>query len=368
MEGRDDRSIPAKRRNDIRGKRESNGRGRFTDLFLTQAPPTQKLPLFYLVDSIAKNAGAPYTTHILPSFLAQTYLAAYHQVDPLTRKKMEDMLTTWRTTPGTGTPEGELFPREVRSAIEIGIYGRQVPLMPQSMYPAAGPTYAPSVHLPPASPFVPTPPPQSYMQPAGPTRDTVMTSLLTILSAKRAIVAKNPHDVETRGTVQILEQLQALLMAGNVSPQDLGAIQAQLDSFRTEPPRVETYPRPAPPPQPPISMPRPMHLPVPMPLGMPRLGPQTMNPTQSPKVGPPPILNGAPAPTLDFSGLLGNLARAGILSQTGTPVQGAQASTTNERASTVEREADPEEADGMDEYEELILGMNVHLTLADLTK
>ncbi|KAJ9090958.1 hypothetical protein QFC20_007769 [Naganishia adeliensis] len=287
------------------------------------APPTQKLPLFYLVDSIAKNAGAPYTTHILPSFLAQTYLAAYHQVDPLTRKKMEDMLTTWRTTPGTGTPEGELFPREVRSAIEMGIYGRQVPLMPQSMYSAPGPTYAPSVHLPPASPFVPTPPPQSYMQPAGPTRDTVMTSLLTILSAKRAIVAKNPHDVETRGTVQILEQLQALLMAGNVSPQDLGAIQAQLDSFRTEPPRVETYPRPAPPPQPPISMPRPMHLPVPMPLGMPRLGPQTMNPTQSPKVGPPPILNGAPAPTLDFSILLGNLTRAGILSQTGTPVQGA---------------------------------------------
>jgi hypothetical protein len=93
-----------------------------------------------------------------------------------------------------------------------------------------------------------------------------------------------------------------------------------------------------------------------------------MNPTQSPNVGPPPVQNGAPAPTLDFSSLLGNLARAGILSQTGTPVQGAQAGTTNDRAPTAEREADPEEADGMDEYEELILGMNVQLTLADLTK
>lgn len=256
----------------------------------------------------------------------------------------------------------------------MGIYGRTVPSMPQSMYPVPGPTYAPSIHLPPASPFVPTPPPQSYMQPTGPTRDTVMTSLLTILSAKRAIVAKNPHDAETRGTVQILEQLQALLMAGNVSPQDLGAIQAQLDSFRTEPPRVDAYPRPAPPPvqnypmppAPPISMPRPMHLPVPMPLGMPRLANPPMNLTQSPNVAP--AMPNAPAPTLDFSSLLGNLARAGILSQTGTPVQGAQANTAGDRAGTVEREADPEEADGMDEYEELILGMNVQLTLADLTK
>lgn len=289
---------------------------------------------------------------------------------------MEDMLTTWRTTPGAGTPEGELFPREVRSAIEMGIYGTTVPSMPQTVYPPPGPTYAPSVHLPPASPFVPTPPPQSFMQPAGPSRETVMTSLLTILSAKRAIVAKNPHDVETRGTVQILEQLQALLMAGNVSPQELGAIQAQLDSFRTEPPRVEAYSRSVPPPirsyptppAPPISMPRPMHLPVPMPLGMPRLAQTPMNPTQSPIVVPPSLPNAPTAPTLDFSGLLGNLARAGILSQTGTPVQGAQADTAAERAPTIEREADPEEADGMDEYEELILGMNVQLTLADLTK
>lgn len=277
---------------------------------------------------------------------------------------MEDMLTTWRTTPGAGTPEGELFPREVRSTIEVGIYGREIPVVQQSMYPMPGPAYAPpSVHLPPASPFaVPTPPPQFYAQPAAPTRDTVINSLLTTLSAKRALVAKNPHDVETRGTVQILEQLQALLMAGNVSQQDLQAIQAQLDAFRADPPRPETYPRP---PEPPISMPRPMHLPVPMPLGLPGLGPPVMK-TQSPKV-PPAVPGLAAAPTLDFSSLLGNLARAGILSQTGTPVQGAQAKLATDQGVKPETE-DAEEADGMDEYEELVLGLNVQLTLADLTK
>lgn len=286
---------------------------------------------------------------------------------------MEDMLTTWRTTPGTGTLEGELFPRDVRSAIEIGIYGRQVPaVMPQmsQMYnmpsaPSPYPGFAapPSVHMPPASPFaMPTPPPQFYGQPAAPTRDSVTTSLLTTLSAKRAQVAKNPHDTATRGTVSILEQLQAHLMAGNVSPQELSAIQSQLDGLRDSRPEPVLPPRP----EPPMSMPKPMQLP----FGLSGLNLPMPNPTQSPQMphaaGPAPAAP-ATAPVLDFSSLLGNLARAGILSHTGTPVPGAQSGLVKTEDSP-DVKTEPEEADGMDEYEELILGMNVQLPLSDLNQ
>ena len=297
---------------------------------------------------------------------------------------MEDLLTTWRTTPGVGTPEGELFPRDVRSTIEMGIYGRQVPAVTPQMYnmpsaPSGYPGFAPpSVHMPPASPFaVPTPPPQFYGQPAAPTRDSVITSLLTTLSAKRALLAKNPHDTSTRGTVGILEQLQTHLMAGNVNPQELNAIQQQLDGLRGDSysrpesalmpaPMPAAVPMPMPRPEPPMSMPKPVQLP----FGLPGLNLPIANPTQSPQmphaVTAPPTAPAA-APALDFSSLLGNLARAGILSQTGTPVPGPPPNQVKVEDSS-DVKAEPEEADGMDEYEELILGMNVQLTLSDLNQ
>ncbi|KAJ9112520.1 hypothetical protein QFC22_006277 [Naganishia vaughanmartiniae] len=359
---------------------------------LDAAPATQKLPLFYLLDSISKNAGPPYTTHIFPPFLAQVYLRAYSQVDGITKKKMEDMLTTWRTTKGTGTPEGELFPREVRSQIEQAIYGRIIPApmpagngmqmpMQQSIYPP------PSIHNVPGSPFMPTPPQVSLAVPhsAAISRDSVTTTLLTTLSLKRAQLAKNPHDTSTQNTVGILEQLQAHLNAGSVSQAELVAIQQQLDQFRSTP-TTPSYPTNVPPihqqPAPPLNMPQPVQYPG-------GFG-QT---TQSPQIdfSNPGGLNvpaaGGPAAGLDFSSLLGNLARAGILSQTGTPDGGsttprlgahvtslrqdreASVGSVNSRADGHEGDMVTEdEPDGMEEYEEIILSMNVQLTITDLSQ
>ncbi|KAJ9093538.1 hypothetical protein QFC21_006379 [Naganishia friedmannii] len=368
---------------------------------LEVAPPTQKLPLFYLLDSISKNAGPPYTTHIFPPFLAHGYLGAYSQVDGITKKKMEDMLTTWRTTKGTGTPEGELFPRDVRSQIEQAIYGRMIPApmpagnglqmpMQQSMYPPS------SVHNVPGSPFMPTPPPAQPSLGIMPhsavvSRDSVTTTLLTTLSLKRALLAKNPHDTSTQNTVGILEQLQAHLNAGSVSQAELIAIQQQLDQFRSTP-AVPLYPSNVPStmhsrPAPPLNMPQPVQYPVG--FGQATQSPQLDFSSLGGLNALPGAAGGGPAGGLDFSSLLGNLARAGILSATGTPVADGASTTPrlgapiaalrqDHREASVgsvnsrvdgQHEGAPEtedEPDGMEEYEDLILSMNVQLTLSDL--
>ncbi|KAJ9116545.1 hypothetical protein QFC24_006717 [Naganishia onofrii] len=365
-----------------------------------RAPPTQKLPLFYLLDSISKNAGQPYTTHIFPTFLAHVYLRAYSQVDGITKKKMEDMLTTWRTTKGTGTPEGELFPREVRSQIEQAIYGRMIPApmpagnamqmpMQQSMYPP------PSIHNVPGSPFMPTPPQPSVGMPhsAGISRDSVTTTLLTTLSLKRALLTKNPHDTSTQNTVGILEQLQAHLNAGSVSQAELVAIQQQLDQFRSIP-TAPSFPSNLPAamhsrPAPPLNMPQPVQYSGG--LGQATQSPQLDFSSLQGLTGTPGPAGGAPVAGLDFSSLLGNLARAGILSSTGTPVADGASTTPRMGAAvaslrqdhretsvgSVNSRADgqhesamqaEDEPDGMEEYEELILSMNVQLTLSDLSQ
>ena len=61
----------------------------------TQAPPARKLPALYVLDSIVKNVGSPYTVYFGRN-LHQTFMLAYSQVDAMVRRKMEEMLKTWR--------------------------------------------------------------------------------------------------------------------------------------------------------------------------------------------------------------------------------------------------------------------------------
>lgn len=91
---------------------------------VTRASPQHKLPLLYLIDSISKNCGHPYTTSFFPSFLPRVFLESYFQVEGVTRNKMEEMVNTWKTG---GPGRTELFGSTgVREEIESGLYGQQV--------------------------------------------------------------------------------------------------------------------------------------------------------------------------------------------------------------------------------------------------
>lgn len=64
-------------------------------LTFCQAPPSRKLPALYVLDSLVKNIGSPYTVYF-GSGLHETFMLAYSQVDQNVRRKLEEMLRTWR--------------------------------------------------------------------------------------------------------------------------------------------------------------------------------------------------------------------------------------------------------------------------------
>ncbi|KKA16784.1 mRNA cleavage factor complex component Pcf11 [Rasamsonia emersonii CBS 393.64] len=76
-----------------------------------------KLPALYVVDSIVKNVGTPYTL-FLGRNLYQTFMNAYTLVDAPTRKKLDEMLKTWKEpVPGSLDPR-PVFPVEITRSIE----------------------------------------------------------------------------------------------------------------------------------------------------------------------------------------------------------------------------------------------------------
>jgi len=77
----------------------------------------RKLPALYVLDSIVKNVGTPFTIY-LASNLYRTYMQAYSLVNPETRKKMDDMLATW-VEPIPGSMENRpVFPMTTTKPIE----------------------------------------------------------------------------------------------------------------------------------------------------------------------------------------------------------------------------------------------------------
>ncbi|KAJ5959039.1 RNA polymerase II large subunit CTD [Penicillium vulpinum] len=66
-------------------------------------PPLQKLPALYVADSIVKNVGSPYTL-FLGRNMYQTFMNVYTLVDGNTRKKLDEMLKTWKE-PAPGSLE-----------------------------------------------------------------------------------------------------------------------------------------------------------------------------------------------------------------------------------------------------------------------
>ncbi|EHK98853.1 hypothetical protein M7I_5363 [Glarea lozoyensis 74030] len=64
-------------------------------LHIKQTSPQKKLPAFYVLDSVVKNVGTPYTI-FLSRGLYSTFMEAYALVDTNVRRKMDEMLKTWK--------------------------------------------------------------------------------------------------------------------------------------------------------------------------------------------------------------------------------------------------------------------------------
>lgn len=84
-----------------------------------QCDPAVKLPALYLLDSICKNIGSPYTT-LFAQRIDRIFLSAFRDVDPPTKIKMEELLGTWRTGGPNG---GQLFQGRAQKDIEQVLFG-----------------------------------------------------------------------------------------------------------------------------------------------------------------------------------------------------------------------------------------------------
>lgn len=189
-----------------------------------QAQPPYRLPALYVLDSISKNIGAPYTT-LWSQRIAHLYLDTYRVVDQQTKMRMEELLTTWRTGGQGGNP---LFGGDAQWAIERNIYGSSgVPGGPAPMRPP------PAMRL--NTPTVPTP--RATLSPVPPNRSTEATRaieqidrLLALMSAdqQRNLPSFNPQRMAA------LKQLRNVVATASLSPQEMSQIQTQLNALAVE--------------------------------------------------------------------------------------------------------------------------------------
>ena len=69
------------------------------------------------MDSVVKNVGTPYTL-FLGRNLYQTFMNAYTLVDSQTRKKLDEMLKTWKEPVPGSLDTRPVFPAEITRSIE----------------------------------------------------------------------------------------------------------------------------------------------------------------------------------------------------------------------------------------------------------
>lgn len=84
---------------------------------IRNTPPERKLPALYVLDSVVKNVGTPYTL-FLGRNLYSIFMNAYSLVNQTVRKKLDEMLTTWeQPVPGSLDPR-PVFPPEITRQIK----------------------------------------------------------------------------------------------------------------------------------------------------------------------------------------------------------------------------------------------------------
>ncbi|KAG4302162.1 hypothetical protein PCANB_001434 [Pneumocystis canis] len=84
---------------------------------INRAPPPHKLHALYLLDSICKNVGSPYTIYFGHN-LSKIFINTYTLMEPPLRMKMEELLETWKQpVPGTNSL-APVFSQEITRKID----------------------------------------------------------------------------------------------------------------------------------------------------------------------------------------------------------------------------------------------------------
>ncbi|MCJ1385468.1 hypothetical protein MMC17_008591 [Xylographa soralifera] len=251
------------------------------------APPNHKLFALYLLDSIAKNIGTPYTL-FLGHNLYRTFMGAYSLVDHQVRKKLDEMLKTWKNPVPGSIDKRPVFPVEITRTIETALIKartaaverqqqdqrvdmlrqRAVATTPASAWhktstppqnmghypPPAAQEYVqnsiPNGQFPTPSPYPPytqyvppRPTPTHYQQPSQPQINhqplpnvfSLLQDIEILIITTKDQFARNPYDQPLQTRLKALLDLQTVLKTQQVPPQMLQAAREQITIIQNAP-------------------------------------------------------------------------------------------------------------------------------------
>lgn len=170
----------------------------------------------YLLDSICKNVGAPYTT-CFGINLYRTFADAFTQVPESVRRKLVELYGTWKTS-ATG---GMLFPAEPMRKI-ASFLERISEVNPRGTPNPGTPTLG--------TPIPATPPLGSTPVPAGLTQPQLVEKCTHVINMTSDRLQHIPNDADAKERLPVLRQLLAVLQSQAVPVAYLSKIESQLAS------------------------------------------------------------------------------------------------------------------------------------------
>ncbi|KAL4954181.1 hypothetical protein BDW69DRAFT_163739 [Aspergillus filifer] len=245
-------------------------------------PPPQKLPALYVVDSIVKNVGTPYTL-FLGRNMYQTFMNAYTLVDSQTRRKLDEMLKTWKEPVPGSLDTRPVFPPDITRSIENALIKARTAALQQQQ--SRGPQDVFNrgrVGTPPGWINTPTPPQNAnrYPLPPNPIQGRVgpangyMTSeipvrstptpqaqsqevdlaslnrdVVVLIDAARNEFANNPLDPSVQQRLKALLDLQGIMQRQELTQEQLKLVRDQVSALAPKP----AVPAAQPPPHIPIT-------------------------------------------------------------------------------------------------------------------
>ncbi|OGM41952.1 mRNA cleavage factor complex component Pcf11 [Aspergillus bombycis] len=237
-------------------------------------PPAQKLPALYVVDSIVKNVGTPYTL-FLGRNMYQTFMNAYTLVDSPTRRKLDEMLKTWKEPVPGSLDTRPVFPPEVTRGIESALIKARTAALQQQQarsqqevltrgrvgtppgWGSSSATAQSSTRYPPSTNSTPpmlyhrngsghgfpsadprsTPTPQLQQQQQQDVNLSALNRDIEVLIATaRSDFANNPLDPSVQQRLKALLDLQGILQRQELTQDQLKLVRDQVSALSPNPP------------------------------------------------------------------------------------------------------------------------------------
>ncbi|RJE19246.1 hypothetical protein PHISCL_08413 [Aspergillus sclerotialis] len=237
-------------------------------------PPAQKLPALYVVDSIAKNVGTPYTL-FLGRNMYQTFMNAYTLVDSQTRRKLDEMLKTWKEPVPGSLDTRPVFSPEITRSIESALIKARTAALQQQQARSQHEVLnrGRGVATPPGWSHTPTPP-QATPRPAPPHNNghahgyhgsadsysgrltptqhqpvdlaALNRDIEALIAAARNDFANSPLEPSVQQRLRALLDLQGILQRQELTQEQLKLVRDQVSALGPASTPVMSNPAPVP--------------------------------------------------------------------------------------------------------------------------